>query len=75
MIHRNAANAINVADGKSNWRLGVVRNLVPAPSSSVHSKFVEKGRGESVVPDDGERFVDLIVMENVVGAISVKVVS
>ena len=71
----DAADLSNAVGGKSNRRLRVVRDFIPAPPSGIGAKLVEEGRREGVVPDDGERIVDLTMMEDVVGTVAVVVVS
>src|SRR5260370_5279851 len=62
------AKIINEVRREANRRLGVGADLISAPSASLHASFVEEGRREGVVPDGRKRFIDLRVMEEVVGS-------
>ena len=66
LIAREAADCTNGVRGKSNRRLRVGVDFVPAPSGSIHASFVEEARRDGAVPDCGEGAIDLRVMEEVV---------
>src|ERR1700733_13920811 len=63
-----AADLSNGIGGKSNRRLRIVGDFIPAPSRSVYPKFVEEAGREGVVPERRVGVVDLLVMEQVVVA-------
>ena len=58
-IHRNAAGGINAIRRKSNGRLRVGADFIPAPAGGIGAGFVEEGGREGVIPDGRESLIDL----------------
>ncbi len=73
-IERNATRLINSVCGKPDRRLWIGVEFIPAPSRRVDAELVQQVRRKGVIPDCRQCFIDLRVMEDVVGAVSIEVV-
>src|SRR5579864_4720028 len=63
----DAADFADTVRGKPNRRLRVGIDFIPAPSGGIHASFVDQRGREGMVPDRRVRFIDLRMMEKVVG--------
>src|SRR5262249_25838442 len=69
LIEGYAAGHVYSVTGQANRRLRVRVDFIPPPSGSIHAQFIQERGREGAVPNSGEGIVDLLVMEEVIGAV------
>src|SRR5580700_5139005 len=72
IIHRSVAGLFKTIRGKSDRRLGVGGDFIPAPSGGIHAKLVQERGREGVVPDYRKRLIDLLMVKDVVAPVAVE---
>src|SRR5215469_9807992 len=73
LVRGNAADRPDYGGGQPDRGLGIGCDFIPAPSCGIEAEFVQESSRDGVVPNAREGVVDLIMVEQIEGAIAVEV--